>query len=475
MLLDREVTLIIKDLLKRFCYERILDFFTIQKNRELSILCRLFFNNDYVKISDLEKLLGTDVIDIFLKKDIFRCDRDFYYSLIKITPVKISSAAYFYFISTSIPFYKNLKSRVYIGADSCLLSEDITGLFSKKHYEKGLDLCCGSGIQALTLSRFCSSVTGVDINPQAIVFAGNNSLLNDIEHVKFIQSDLYKNVEDKYDIIVSNPPFGFFPDTFKSWLPGFGGELGIEIPLTIIEGFPGYLSHDGKGFLCLSSPVIDGKEPFLEKVKDMYYGKNFSIKARIIEEAICPDMLDFHREKRIAYFKYYHILFEHGVKPSFTVETFPLWNKIFCYSRRSFCKLMTYYNKYKQKKDAIFCEKLLVDAKNARSYGYTEKAEMMLKKILTINPYHIEAHMTLGEEYLNRGFFIDAIHYFKDLVDLCPDMILPYCQLASAYMYINKDKGGEVLEKALSLAKETQDGEMEHKIKQILRSVKHER
>ena len=380
MLLDRELTLIIKDILKRFRYERILDFFTPLKDRELYILYRLFFKNHSVKITDLEKLLESDIIDIFIKKDIFRYDYDFFYSLIKISPVKIDHTGYFYFISTSIPFYKDLNSRVYIGEDSYLLSKDIRRLFSMKHYEKGLDLCCGSGIQALTLSRFCSSVTGVDINPQAIVFATNNSFLNDREHVKFIQSDLYKNVENKYDIIVSNPPFGFFPDNFKSWLPGYGGDLGIEIPLKIIEGFPDYLSCGGKGFLCLSSPVIDGKEPFLEKLKSLFYGKNFSIKARIIEEAICPDMLDFHREKKIAYFKYYHILFEHGGKPSFTVETFPVWNKIFSYSSMSFCKLMAYFNKYKQKKDAIFCEKLSVDAQNARSYGYTEKAEMMLKK-----------------------------------------------------------------------------------------------
>ena len=470
MLLDREVTLIIKDIVKKFHYEKIVSAGLPLKDKDLSILFRFFFKNSPVKRNEVEQLFGKDNLNIFLKKGIFRYDEDFFYSLIKISPWEN-----FYFISTSIPFYKDLNSRVYIGSDSYLLSEDIKRLFSVRHYEKGLDLCCGSGIQALTLSNFCSSVTGVDINPQSIVFATNNSLLNDREHVKFIQSDLYENVEDKYDIIVSNPPFGFFPDSFKSWLPGFGGDLGIEIPLKIIEGFPEYLSYGGKGLICLSSPVIDGREPFLEKLKDLFYGKNFSIKATIIEEAICPDMIDFHKEKKITYFKYYHIVFEHGGKSSFKVETFPVWKKIFCYYRISFGKLMAYYNKYKQKKEICLCEKLLLDAKSAMSHENLNKAKTLLKKILTLNPYDIEAHVTLGELYLNEGYLDMAEQYFEDTMSLCPDMILPYCHLGYILIKKNKDKARDFLEKALSLAKEKHDGEMEHEIKKLLRAARYER
>jgi hypothetical protein len=463
MLLDREVTLIIKYIVEKFHYEKIVLTGLPLKNKDLSILFRLFFRNLPVKRNEVEAVIGKDFLAIFLKKGIFRYDEDFFYSLIKI-----SVCGDFYFISTSIPFYKDFNSRVYIGSDSYLLSEDIKRLFSISYYEKGLDLCCGSGIQAITLSNFCSSVTGSDINPQAIVFATNNSLLNSRENVKFTLSDLYKNVEDKYDIIVSNPPFGFFPDSLKSWLPGFGGDLGIEIPLKIIEGFHDYLSYGGKGFICLSSPVIDGKEPFLEKLKDLFYGKKFSIKARIIEESICPDMIDFHKEKKIKYFKYYHIVFEKGEKSSFIVERFPLRNKIYSCYNISIGKLMNYYNKYKQKKEIILCEKFLSDAKIAISHGNLIKAKKTLKKILTLNPYDIEAHVTLGDIYLKEGYSDMAEEYFEDSLKLCPDMILPYCRLGCIYIKKNREKAREFLGKALSLAEEQHDEEMKEEIKKLL-------
>ena len=40
----------------------------------------------------------------------------------------------------------------------------------------------------------------------ALTVAKKNAKLNDVS-VKFIKSDLFENVNDKYDMIVSNPPY----------------------------------------------------------------------------------------------------------------------------------------------------------------------------------------------------------------------------------------------------------------------------
>lgn len=70
-----------------------------------------------------------------------------------------------------------------------------------------LDIGTGTGCIAITLANeLDSSVTGVDISSKALEVAYKNNCKYG-NKVKFIQSDIYSNVEGKYDIIVSNPPY----------------------------------------------------------------------------------------------------------------------------------------------------------------------------------------------------------------------------------------------------------------------------
>ena len=71
-----------------------------------------------------------------------------------------------------------------------------------------LDMCTGSGCILLSLLKFsndCEGV-GVDISEKALEVAKSNSEALNI-NATFIQSDLFENVEGKFDILVSNPPY----------------------------------------------------------------------------------------------------------------------------------------------------------------------------------------------------------------------------------------------------------------------------
>ena len=71
-----------------------------------------------------------------------------------------------------------------------------------------LDMCTGSGCILLSLLKFsndCEGV-GVDISEKALEVARKNSEALHID-ATFIQSDLFENVEGKFDILVSNPPY----------------------------------------------------------------------------------------------------------------------------------------------------------------------------------------------------------------------------------------------------------------------------
>lgn len=84
--------------------------------------------------------------------------------------------------------------------------------YIKKYFNKDkvkiLDIGTGSGCIAITLNRLLddSDVTGVDISSEALEVAKENNISNNA-NVKFIESDLFSNVNERYDVIISNPPY----------------------------------------------------------------------------------------------------------------------------------------------------------------------------------------------------------------------------------------------------------------------------
>lgn len=81
-----------------------------------------------------------------------------------------------------------------------------------KGNEKILDAYCGTGTIGLCMSAFVQSVTGVEINKEAIICARDNAHANKIENANFIAQDcteymLNTNLsKTKYDVIVLDPP-----------------------------------------------------------------------------------------------------------------------------------------------------------------------------------------------------------------------------------------------------------------------------
>jgi release factor glutamine methyltransferase len=78
--------------------------------------------------------------------------------------------------------------------------------------KKVLDLCCGSGCIGITIKKLNpdSEVHLADTSRKALKVAKNNAkaiLKEDWATLKFIKSDLFKNIKSKYDAIISNPPY----------------------------------------------------------------------------------------------------------------------------------------------------------------------------------------------------------------------------------------------------------------------------
>jgi carbamoyltransferase len=100
-----------------------------------------------------------------------------------------------------------------------------------------LDLCCGAGAQALAAAAYSDRVTGVDLNPRALRFARFNAVVNRITTATFFQGDLYEPLgTERFDAILSNPPFVPWPADDAALLFRGGGARGEDVLIRILAG-----------------------------------------------------------------------------------------------------------------------------------------------------------------------------------------------------------------------------------------------
>ena len=154
--------------------------------------------------------------------------------------------------------------------DTELLVEEVIKISKKINAKKILDLCTGSGAIAVSLAKYIkeSQITPTDISAKALNVAKLNSKNNNVEdRITFIESDLFKNIsKEKYDIIVSNPPY-IKKEVIKKLekevqkepqIALDGGYDGLDFYRKIIEEADEYLKFHG--YLCFEIGYDQKKE-----------------------------------------------------------------------------------------------------------------------------------------------------------------------------------------------------------------------
>lgn len=107
------------------------------------------------------------------------------------------------------------KSKIDYGSNilvNTILKSDLTNVKSI------LDLGCGYGFMGITLAKIFNIPTDlVDVNERAVHLSEKNIKLNKVNARAFV-SDIYSNVKDKYDLIVTNPPIRAGKDVVLTFL-----------------------------------------------------------------------------------------------------------------------------------------------------------------------------------------------------------------------------------------------------------------
>ncbi|BAV03177.1 release factor glutamine methyltransferase [Lactococcus formosensis] len=122
-----------------------------------------------------------------------------------------------------------------------------------------LDIGTGSGAIALALAQKRNQweITASDLSEKALDLAQLNAKTHQLS-LNFILSDVFENISGQYDIIVSNPPYISFDETYEMdqsvirFEPDsalFAEKQGLEIYQKIAEEARQFLKPEGKIYL----------------------------------------------------------------------------------------------------------------------------------------------------------------------------------------------------------------------------------
>lgn len=143
-------------------------------------------------------------------------------------------------------------------ADTETLVEEIINICEKnvnKEYHI-LDLCAGSGAIGIAIAKYIENckVIGADIQNGTISIARKNATNNEVEDkITFVNSNMFENINEKFDIIVSNPPY-IKSDIIKTLDKNVqrephialdGGNDGLKFYRIIADNAYKYLNEDG--------------------------------------------------------------------------------------------------------------------------------------------------------------------------------------------------------------------------------------
>jgi release factor glutamine methyltransferase len=202
--------------------------------------------------------------------------------------VRFSTLGEQLFVHSSYP--TQAENAVFFGPDTYRFARAIRQFMPSGEHRPAriIDLGCGTGAGGIYAASILSGdrpeLVLADINEAALRYCRVNCALNGSQQLTtIVQSDLFKQIDGRSDLIVSNPPYLVDP---AARAYRHGGPRGFDLSLRIAEESLDRLAPRGRLILYTGTPVVDGHDQFLEALS-----KSFAARAQpFCYEEIDPDV-----------------------------------------------------------------------------------------------------------------------------------------------------------------------------------------
>ncbi len=160
---------------------------------------------------------------------------------------------------------------VRVGAEHVLgissASTSLAQLTMRAPVGRALDLGTGCGVQALHLARHAERVVATDVNPRALHLARFNAALNEVDPVVEVRDGSFfaPVAGERFDLIVTNPPFVISPATRERLVYRDSGLPGDQVVEHLVRTAPDHLADDG-WCQVLANWVIGADQPWDERL-----------------------------------------------------------------------------------------------------------------------------------------------------------------------------------------------------------------
>jgi methylase of polypeptide subunit release factors len=205
--------------------------------------------------------------------------------------VRVSSLGDCLFLHSAYPTTES--DAVFFGPDTYRFARFIEAGLSGRAGPIGrlVDIGCGSGAGAIVAARAASpaEVIMADINPQALRLARINAAAAGID-ARVTASDILKDVEGSFDLIVSNPPY-MVDDDRRAYRHG-GDALGSDLSLRIASEAADRLNVRGTLLLYTASAIVDGVDGFRAAVVPMLQQRCCAVEYEEIDPDVFGEELE---------------------------------------------------------------------------------------------------------------------------------------------------------------------------------------
>jgi methylase of polypeptide subunit release factors len=188
--------------------------------------------------------------------------------------IRVSSHGGQHFVHSAYPTLD--ENSVFFGPDSVRFVGAINRAFGsfRKPSMRVADIGCGAGPGGIAIASAAShaEVLMLDINPLALRYARVNAVANGVAAFA-VHSDVLRNVDGSFDLIVSNPPY-LIDAKSRAYRHG-GGNLGEGLSLEILSQSISRLSPGGTLLLYTGSSIVAGLDRFSQAACDLLVGSKF--------------------------------------------------------------------------------------------------------------------------------------------------------------------------------------------------------